>query len=224
MMRVSASLLVVVVCQIIGGMGAWGAGGADCGRFGETDAKKAFGCGDANTDGKLDLDEFTRVFSGLLAKRPPSVSEAGASSSADTTAAADDSKFYPAFLNSLGMIFATEIGDKTFFIAAVMAMSNSRLVVFLGAIGALTVMTVLSTIIGHAVPSLLPIWLTHYASIFLFIFFGGKMLLEARAMYVTGEGTGVSEELAEVEHELAEKGLTKLDNDSRYSMLSNILL
>jgi putative Ca2+/H+ antiporter (TMEM165/GDT1 family) len=32
----------------------------------------------------------------------------------------DHSKFFSAFVNSLGMIFATEIGDKTFFIAAIM--------------------------------------------------------------------------------------------------------
>ncbi len=34
-----------------------------------------------------------------------------------------------AFLKSLGVILASEIGDKTFFIAAVMAMRNPRLTV-----------------------------------------------------------------------------------------------
>ena len=37
--------------------------------------------------------------------------------------------FVQGFLKSLGVIFASEIGDKTFFIAAVMAMRHPRLLV-----------------------------------------------------------------------------------------------
>lgn len=37
--------------------------------------------------------------------------------------------FRNAFVKSLGVILASEIGDKTFFIAAIMAMRNSRLLV-----------------------------------------------------------------------------------------------
>ena len=55
----------------------------------------------------------------------------------------DDLKFWPAFVNSLSMIIATEIGDKTFFIAAVLSMKNDRFSVFGGAILALIVMTIL---------------------------------------------------------------------------------
>jgi hypothetical protein len=36
------------------------------------------------------------------------------------------SRFLEGFLKSWGVILASEIGDKTFFIAAVMAMKNSR--------------------------------------------------------------------------------------------------
>lgn len=36
---------------------------------------------------------------------------------------------WTAFVKSFGVILASEIGDKTFFIAAVMAMKNSRLAV-----------------------------------------------------------------------------------------------
>ena len=42
------------------------------------------------------------------------------------------------------MIIVSEIGDKTFFIAAIMAMRHSRVVVLTGALGALVVMTFLS--------------------------------------------------------------------------------
>jgi len=43
--------------------------------------------------------------------------------------------FWPAFFNSLSMILVTELGDKTFFIAAVLAMRYDRLLIFGGAIG-----------------------------------------------------------------------------------------
>lgn len=45
--------------------------------------------------------------------------------------------FWPAFFKSLSMIIVTELGDKTFFIAAVLAMRYDRLLVFGGAIGKL---------------------------------------------------------------------------------------
>ena len=42
---------------------------------------------------------------------------------------ADSSHVVEGFLKSWGMILASEIGDKTFFIAAIMAMKHSRAVV-----------------------------------------------------------------------------------------------
>jgi len=135
----------------------------------------------------------------------------------DAAVAADVAQsggFGKAFLNALGMIFATEIGDKTFFIAAILAMSQPRLVVFTGAISALIVMTVLSTIFGHLVPQMLPPIATHWASILLFLYFGGRMIWSAAEMYRKGEGVGVSEEMEEVEHELAQKGLVEGAEDA----------
>ena|SRR6218665_30624 len=55
-----------------------------------------------------------------------------------------DVSFVHAFVASLSVIIISEIGDKTFFIAAIMAMTHSRLTVFAGAIAALGLMTVLS--------------------------------------------------------------------------------
>ncbi|CAM9899869.1 unnamed protein product, partial [Choristocarpus tenellus] len=102
--------------------------------------------------------------------------------------------FWGAFVDSVAMIIATEIGDKTFFIAAVMAMTQPRLVVFAGAIGALAVMTVLSAMLGFALPSVLPKAYTHYASALLFLYFGMKMLKEG----MEADGSGMTEELNEV--------------------------
>jgi Ca2+/H+ antiporter, TMEM165/GDT1 family len=44
-------------------------------------------------------------------------------------------EFISATVNSLIMILVTEIGDKTFFIAAVLAMRHGRLTVYAGAMG-----------------------------------------------------------------------------------------
>lgn len=61
--------------------------------------------------------------------------------------------FYQAF----SLVFFSELGDKTFFIAALLAMKMSRLVAFTGSIAALSLMTVVSVLIGqilHLLPSL----------------------------------------------------------------------
>lgn len=53
-------------------------------------------------------------------------------------------KFVNGFIQSFTAILASELGDKTFFIAAIMAMRHSRITVFIGAISALALMTLLS--------------------------------------------------------------------------------
>lgn len=52
--------------------------------------------------------------------------------------------FVHAFIASLSVIIVSELGDKTFFIAAIMAMRHPRITVFTGAISALALMTILS--------------------------------------------------------------------------------
>lgn len=52
--------------------------------------------------------------------------------------------FIHAFIASISMIIVSEFGDKTFFIAAIMAMRNNRIEVFASAMAALALMTVLS--------------------------------------------------------------------------------
>ncbi|KAJ1472236.1 hypothetical protein T484DRAFT_1841153 [Baffinella frigidus] len=99
-----------------------------------------------------------------------------------------------AFFSSLTMILVSELGDKTFFIAAVMAMKHPRAVVLAGALGALALMTVLSAAAGFALPNLIPREYTHSASVLLFLVFGLKLLKDAREM----ERSGPSEELEEL--------------------------
>ncbi len=100
------------------------------------------------------------------------------------------------------MIIFSEIGDKTFLIAALMAMRHPRLVVFSAAFSALVVMTVLSAVLGHAVPALLSERFTHFAAACLFLVFGVKLIREGLAM---SPDDGVGEEMREVEQELEEK-------------------
>ena len=52
--------------------------------------------------------------------------------------------FVHAFVASLSVIIVSELGDKTFFIAAILAMRHSRITVLAGALSALFVMTIMS--------------------------------------------------------------------------------
>jgi Ca2+/H+ antiporter, TMEM165/GDT1 family len=100
--------------------------------------------------------------------------------------------FAQAFGESVAVIVATEIGDRTFFIAAIMAMRHSRLIVWAGAVGALVVMTVLSTLVGHVAPLLIPKVYTHYAAAALFLYFGVKMLREGFSISHAGASSRVA--------------------------------
>ena len=59
------------------------------------------------------------------------------------------------FLKTFLMIISMEIGDKTFFIGAILAMSHNRWLVFIGSVLALVVMCVISCIIGLSAPILM---------------------------------------------------------------------
>ena len=112
-------------------------------------------------------------------------------------------EFFEGAVKSGTMILISEIGDKTFFIAAIMAMRHSRATVFAGAIGALGVMTALSAALGWAAPALISKTYTHYLAVALFFFFGLRSLYESLLAW---EGGGMQEELAETEKELGSKG------------------
>jgi len=92
--------------------------------------------------------------------------------------------FWHAFVASISVILVSEIGDKTFFIAAIMAMRHSRLTVFAGALSALFLMTILSATLGWAT-QIIPRKFTYYASTILFALFGLKMLKEGWVMSAT---------------------------------------
>uniref|UniRef100_A0A182N2P8 GDT1 family protein n=1 Tax=Anopheles dirus TaxID=7168 RepID=A0A182N2P8_9DIPT len=108
-----------------------------------------------------------------------------------------DIGFLHAFAASFMVIIVSELGDKTFFIAAIMAMRHPRLTVFAGAICALALMTVLSVIFGIAA-TVIPRVYTFYISTALFALFGLKMLYDGYRM----SATDAAEELEEVQSDL----------------------
>lgn len=115
--------------------------------------------------------------------------------------------FVHAFVASFTVIIVSELGDKTFFIAAIMAMRHMRLTVFGGAMGALSLMTVLSALVGFAT-TVIPKVYTYYVSSALFIIFGLRMLREGWYMS-PDEG---QEELEEVQADLKRKDEEQTSN------------
>lgn len=88
---------------------------------------------------------------------------------------------------SLALVLASEIGDKTFFISALLSMKYGRLLVLLGTMLALGSMTVISVGIGqllHAVPTTLRLGipLDDYAAILLLLYFGVQNIREGLRM------------------------------------------
>lgn len=126
-----------------------------------------------------------------------------------TTIPADDGSFWDnlyemrfihGFVAAFSVIIVSELGDKTFFIAAIMAMRHSRWTVFLAAISAIFVMNMLAVILGMAT-TVIPHWITQYGSIVLFALFGLKMLYEGFTM----SDEDAKEELEEVQKEINKK-------------------
>lgn len=108
--------------------------------------------------------------------------------------------FIHAFVASISVIIVSELGDKTFFIAAIMAMRYNRLTVLAGAMLALGLMTCLSVLFGYAT-TIIPRIYTYYVSTALFAIFGVRMLREGLKMS-PDEG---QEELEEVQAEIKKK-------------------
>jgi len=129
---------------------------------------------------------------------------------------ADQTSFISALVTSFFVILFIEVGDRTYFIAALMSVKYPRRVVFLGAFSALAVMTIVSTLLGIAAPMFLPRWFIHWAAVTLFLGYGVSMLHNSQFL-----SDKVSEEFEEVEHELdeiARKTSQKKSDDNNISL------
>lgn len=103
-------------------------------------------------------------------------------------------------LRSFAMIIFSEIGDKTFLIAAILAVRHPRLVVFAGAFSSLLLMSLLSAEMGHLLPKLVPKKWINFSAGVLFLIFGAKMMMEAREMQSGSEK--MQEEMREAAEEI----------------------
>ncbi|XP_042503482.1 GDT1-like protein 1, chloroplastic isoform X2 [Macadamia integrifolia] len=114
------------------------------------------------------------------------------------------------FASAFLLIFFSELGDKTFFIAALLAARNSGAVVFIGTFGALVAMTIVSVVLGrtfHYVDDILPfrfgdidLPVDDIAAAFLLIYFGVTTLLDA----ASSDGLKAEEEQKEAELAVSE--------------------
>eukprot|EP00752_Nemacystus_decipiens_P007068 g6334.t1 len=112
------------------------------------------------------------------------------------------------FFQAFSLVFVSEIGDKTFFIAALLAAKTSRLISFAGSVGALAVMTVLAVLLGlafHSVPSVftsgLPV--DDIIAAAAFLYFGINTLKDAYQL-PDDSNEGIEEERAEAEESVKE--------------------
>ena len=105
-----------------------------------------------------------------------------------------DSPLREGFVSAFLLIFFSEIGDKTFFIAVLLALQQPRSIVFTGTFGALAVMTVISVGLGrflHQLDELVPnlgFPLDDALAVALLVFFGVQTLRNAATAGEDAEG------------------------------------
>jgi putative Ca2+/H+ antiporter (TMEM165/GDT1 family) len=87
-----------------------------------------------------------------------------------------------AFGASLTAITLAELGDKTFFMALILAARHRARDVFIGAFGALTAVTLISLGLGYGLRELLPATVLPWLAAALFVGFGLKLLIDAHGM------------------------------------------
>jgi len=102
---------------------------------------------------------------------------------ADSFAAFIDTISNTGFYQAFSLVFVSEIFDKSFFIAGILSMKAGKLISFLGSVGALALVTLISVAIGqffHTVPAGIPEGIPYddVATVLAFTFFGLNTLKE----------------------------------------------
>ena len=113
-----------------------------------------------------------------------------------------------AFGASLTAITLAELGDKTFFMALILAARHRARDVFIGAFAALTAVTLISLGLGYGLRELLPASVVPWLAAVLFLVFGLKLLVDAQRM--------AANEAQEEEQE-AQKAITEAESGRRIS-------
>lgn len=120
-----------------------------------------------------------------------------------TTALASDPGV-AAFGASLTAITLAELGDKTFFMALILAARHRARDVFVGAFAALAAVTLISLGLGYGLRELLPTSVVPWLAAALFLGFGLKLLIDAQRMAASEADT--EEQEAEQAIDAAESG------------------
>ncbi|KAL6755571.1 hypothetical protein V8C86DRAFT_3160192 [Haematococcus lacustris] len=147
-----------------------------------------------------------------------------------------DNQLREGFVSGFLLIFFSEIGDKTFFIALLLALRNSRSAVFIGTLGALSIMTVISVLLGrtlHLLDEAVPFDNTPLAGVpiddllaaGLLIWFGIQTLRGSEPNFQHLQGAAGAEEDEQEEKEEAKEAVKSItDADTLKLILSTFTL
>ena len=119
-----------------------------------------------------------------------------------------------AFGSSLSAITLAELGDKTFFMALILATRHRRSWVFVGAFAALAVVTLISLGLGYGLRELLPAASVPWLAAVLFGGFGLKLLLDAR---------GLGRDAAAEEAEDAEAAVNEAESGQHFTTAWSVI-
>lgn len=114
------------------------------------------------------------------------------------------------FITATGTIFVSGIGDKSFFITAVMATKYSKLFVFISAVSSLTLMGYISVQMGLTLPNYVSSYWIDITAVIIFIVIGLKMIIDGSKMNDKNE----KDKLEEVSREIDKEILKDKDNES----------
>ena len=98
---------------------------------------------------------------------------------------------------SFTAITLAELGDKTFFMALILAARHRARSVFVGAFAALTCVTLISLGVGYGLQKLLPASVVPWLAALLFTLFGLKLIVDAQRMGVDDEEEREAQEAIE---------------------------
>jgi putative Ca2+/H+ antiporter (TMEM165/GDT1 family) len=119
-----------------------------------------------------------------------------------------------AFGSSLSAITLAELGDKTFFMALILAVRHRPRWVFVGSFLALAAVTVLSLAMGYGLRELLPMGVLPWVAAALFVGFGVKLLVDAQGM-----GTGASADEASEAEAAVEQAEQRQRSDAPWAVI-----
>lgn len=110
-----------------------------------------------------------------------------------------------AFGSSLTAITLAELGDKTFFMALILAARHRGRDVFIGAFAALAAVTLISLGLGYGLRELLPATVVPWLAAVLFLGFGLKLIIDAQG-FDDGEAQEEEKEAEEAINQAESRG------------------